>query len=650
MSGIAGIYQADGSPASEALLLRMQHVIRHRGPDGAGTWSLGSIGLAYQSLHSTEESVSEKQPMTNGRGLWIAADCRIDNRDELERKFRSRGLWRWEGVVPDPAYILSAYELWGEEAPGRLLGDFAFALWDGLSRKLFCARDQVGLKPFVYHWNGRRFLFGSEMKQIFQDAAVSRDLNLPHLADLLVMRFPNRQETPYRAVRRLPAAHSISIQGSRFQIRKYWHWDPEQEPVSTASLEENGEIFLSLFQRAVQDRLRVPSGNRVGSLLSGGLDSSSITAVAASLDGGGSSLPVFHKSYPEANPAYRLQNFDWVDESVYVEAVLQKYPLEFHRIEVRGLNLLGNLEENFRIQEIPLPFPNYASTDRMCQAVGGKQVRSLLHGEGGDELFSIGPNCLFGDFRKGKFPEFRRHWAEKRSNGEPAGDILAAFGKGLIPEFLKKPYRVFFRKIVPDYIRPGLARSVRLRERIAEDALWEGSFQASSLMGIRQWLSRASISLGLETLERCAAFHRMEFRFPYADVRLFRFCASLPCDQKRRGNTTKILLRQALGDLLPLRVRNRLGKSEYTPVIRTALERTSGKIIAETFQTPHPAFREMVDLREGQKLCEDFFSGKRVPVWPVWWLVIVDRWLKYEDGFYGKEEKFSEKKIEFLGA
>ena len=143
MSAIAGIFNGDGSPVDEELLVRMRDIVDYRGPDGAGIWCRGNVGLAQRLLWTTEESVHEKLPMTNGRGLWITADCRIDNRDELRREFESRGVWvEIQKLLdpfppPDSAYILFAYQLWGEEAPNHLLGDFAFAIWDERRQKLF---------------------------------------------------------------------------------------------------------------------------------------------------------------------------------------------------------------------------------------------------------------------------------------------------------------------------------------------------------------------------------------------------------------------------------------------------------------------------------------------------------------------------------
>ena len=144
MSGIAGIYYLDGRPVEQAVVQRMLDCIAHRGPDGSGVWLDGSVGIAHRMLWTTPESLHEKLPLVNKTGeLAITADARIDNRDELFASLNFNG--RPRETIADSELILAAYEKWGESCPERLLGDFAFAIWNGRKKKLFCARDPVGM-------------------------------------------------------------------------------------------------------------------------------------------------------------------------------------------------------------------------------------------------------------------------------------------------------------------------------------------------------------------------------------------------------------------------------------------------------------------------------------------------------------------------
>lgn len=606
MSGIGGVFHADGSPADRALLERMREIIDHRGPDGAGFWMDGNVGLVHRLLRNTEESVSDQQPMTNGRGLWITADCRIDNREELRQSFVSSGLWRAAerlfngGPVPDSAYILLAYELWREEAPSRLLGDFSFAVWDQPRQTLFCARDPVGIKPFNYHWNGRIFLFGSEMKQVFQDPGLSRDLDLYYLSDLIAMNFPNREQTPYEAVRRLPPAHRLEIRKGNFNVKRYWHWDPDSEPLSKSSCEENAGVFLSLFTQAVQARLRTFPGCRTGSLLSGGLDSSSIVSIAATLaKDSGSPFPVFSLSCPEAGSDDRFGSQDSADEFPYRQALIERYRLESHEIEIRGRGPFDDIEKDLWHQEIPLFSPGFSSHEPLCHAVRGAGVRVLLDGNGGDELFFV---------------------RSRPSRNGLRGRALAAY---FVPQKAKVFYRRHIREILPGPIRRDWANTMGLRKRALKDFSGES---CSSSFGISVWLKRGYPATLLETVDRGTACAQFEIRFPFLDLRLLRLSASLPAEQKVQGGIKKFLLRQALQDYLPLSIQGRLKKSRYTPAVRTNLERYAQGPIQDLFKRPHPLLLEMVDL---EKLRKTYVSGD----WFSWHVLSLDQWLKNREDF-----------------
>jgi len=646
MSGIGGVYNADGSPVDGALLQRMRDIIAHRGPDGAGIWSNRNVGLIHRLLWNSEESVHEKQPMTNGRGLWITADCRIDNREELKREFRMRGLWKeMENLFdpfapPDSTYILFAYELWKEDSPLHLLGDFAFAIWDEQSQKLFCVRDQAGMKSFVYYWCGQKFLFGSEIKQLFQDPAVPSILNLAHLAEILIMNYSNREETPYQAIRRLPPAHSIRIERGRFLLKKYWNWDPNEEPRSKASVQENAEEFRHLFQEAVRARLRVPPGCRVGSLLSGGLDSSSIVSIAASIQKD-KPFPVFTMCFPEADPAYHFKKKDWVDETSYSEPLVQKYGLESHKIWFRGFGPTENLEENFWYHDMPFPYPLVAYCTFAFRTARDAGVRGLLDGNGGDELFRVGQQLAFKNLKGGDSLSGLKELLEKRRGlGISYASFFNSLVRHFIPTGMKRSYRHLFSKAVPPWINPFFAKQIELKERVQRDFISHRNLRDSAF-GISCWLWANRIALDQEIMDRMAAASNLELRLPFVDLRLFRFSASLPWNQKEYDGVKKVLLREALKDALPSVIRFRLRKTEFSPVVRTGLERYSFERIKETFETPHPILNSMVAIEKVRRLYKNYFYPRRPHhsvqtyqrFWYLWNLISIDHWLKQTKSF-----------------
>ncbi len=642
MSAIGGIYNTNGAPIDQDLLGQINDIVDFRGPDGSGFWINGKIGLAHQLLWTTEESVNEKQPMTNGRGLWITADCRIDNREELKKEFEARGVWR-EANPPDCFYILLAYELWGEDAPNHLLGDFAFAIWDEPKQKLFCGRDPIGTKPFFYHWNGKKFIFGSEMKQIFQDSSVPEDLNVPHIADIVLMSYPHREETLYEAVQKLAPGHSIRIEKNSCCVKKYWDWHPDFEPPSHASVEENAEIFLHLFQDSVRARLRAPYGWRAGSLLSGGLDSSSIVSVAASISP--TPFPVFTLCFPEANRDHQIKNMDWVDESAYVQDLVQKYGLELHGNEIRGWGPLHDLKAALWFQENPLAFPNLAYFQSLFRTVKNFRVRSLCHGEGGDEVFLVGSQCRFRELKKGKWGQFLKDFRGRREKtGGSYLQLVNSLCRTFTPEWLKVPYRKFFKKKFPDWIDPIFIKKYGLSERIRKDFNLTLKPHASSSYGILCWIVEGFAPYYLETFDRAGASAHLEIRYPFLDVRLLRFLATLPWDQKTRNGTSKFLLREALKNHLPASIQNRFRKTDFTPVVRNALETYASRELKDTFENPHALLRSMILPGKLQKLYKSSFFVKHAGQsdkiafarWHLWYLTAVDQWLKHRPNFRKK--------------
>ena len=176
MSGIAGIYYLDGRPVEGMDVQRMIDSIAHRGPDGCGVWTDGSVGLGHRMLWTTPESLHEKLPLTNKSGdLTITADARIDNRDELISALNFNG--RPRETITDSEIILAAYEKWGEKCPEELLGDFSFAIWDKRKQIVFCGRDHFGVKPFYYHLSEKIFTYASEIKAMLCLQHVPRRLN-----------------------------------------------------------------------------------------------------------------------------------------------------------------------------------------------------------------------------------------------------------------------------------------------------------------------------------------------------------------------------------------------------------------------------------------------------------------------------------------
>src|SRR5581483_10562903 len=280
MSGLVAILNRAGQPADSSLLTRMLAAAPHRGPDGFGGWFEGPVALGSAQLHSTPESLGERQPLSDKAAeTWIVCDGRLDNRAELMAALGD--------ALPDPetasdaACIAAAYGRWGEGCPSRLLGDFAFAIWDRRRRHLFCARDLVGIRPLYYRLTETSFYAASETRQLLNVPDAALRPNVGMMAEYLSGRLLSVEETLHDGILRLPAGHSLTVTSETIRVRRYD--EIKLTRIRLRNDQEYAEAFLSHFREAVACRMR--SHTAIGVTVSGGLDSSSVFGMACRLAG-----------------------------------------------------------------------------------------------------------------------------------------------------------------------------------------------------------------------------------------------------------------------------------------------------------------------------------------------------------------------------
>jgi asparagine synthase (glutamine-hydrolysing) len=276
MSGIVGVRNLDGAPVDRQFLQQLTCFLTPRGPDAQQIWVDGPVGFGHTLFKTTEESEYESQPFTLGSGTWITADARIDARHELIDQLKACGQQPAPHAT-DPELILRAYEAWGESCIEHLLGDFAFGIWDGRRQQLFCARDQMGVRPLYYAQIGSFVVFSNALDCIRQCSVVSDRLNDLAIADFLLFELNQDPATTcFADIYRLPPAHCASWSASGFRKWRYWTM-PIDEPIFYKRKDDYCDRFKELLREAVDDRLRT---NRVGVFMSGGLDSPTLAATA----------------------------------------------------------------------------------------------------------------------------------------------------------------------------------------------------------------------------------------------------------------------------------------------------------------------------------------------------------------------------------
>ena len=550
MSGIIGLYNLDGRPAEPLLLERMARTIARRGPDGIRYWLNGPVSLGHLLLQTTPESAHEKQPLTNeDSALCLTLDGRIDNRTELRSLLDSKGLPLRDDT--DAELVLRAYECWGEECPNRLLGDFAFAIWDARNQRLFCARDYVGVKPFYYHRSASLFAFGSEIRALLALDAVPRRLNESRLADFLVEELDREDEesTFYQDVQRLPAGHSLTVSPGRFDLRDYW--DLKAPPLlKLGSLREYGEAFREVFVDAVRCRLR--STHPVGSTLSGGIDSSSVVCTIRELLAAELKEPLHTISLVDADESK-------CGETPYIREVLRGGGLTPHIVRS---DQVSPMTEQMADSDEPFEIFTYFTNWFGFAAAKKAGVRVLLDGISGDHI--IPPYTYLATLlRSGQWNTLRRELSfGSREFGESRLSILRTHALApMLPGLFEVWRRLRGRKPRPypegSCINPDFALRMRIPERfeLKRRKLWAASRDIGTL---HSWSFTCGIlPFFFEHSGRLAATLGVEARHPFSDRRVIEFFLSLPLHMKTYTPLPKRVIREGMRGILPEMVRGR---------------------------------------------------------------------------------------------
>jgi asparagine synthase (glutamine-hydrolysing) len=280
MSGIVAMMNVDGPPIDTRLLGRMTAFLAHRGPDRQRTHATRHAGLGCAHLRVSDDGASDEQPFTLDGRTWIVADARVDGRADLIAELRAHDEGACAADASDVELIARAYRAWGDSCVAHLLGDFSFAVWDGTRQQLFCARDHLGVKPLFHARLGGTIVVSNTLDCIRLHPAASGEINEPAIADFLLFgSHQDRTATVFRDIERLPAAHAVTWSRETSTCRRYWTM-PVDETVHVARADEYIDRFTELVRMAVRDRLRT---RRIGVLMSGGVDSTTLAAAAAGI-------------------------------------------------------------------------------------------------------------------------------------------------------------------------------------------------------------------------------------------------------------------------------------------------------------------------------------------------------------------------------
>ncbi len=590
MSAIAGIFLKDGGQVAEAELSCMAKRMEHRGRDGRHIWRQGPVGLVHCALHTTPESTIERLPAANSEGtIVITADARIDNRLDL---IESLGLKGPHSQITDSELIRAAYEAWGTECAAKLIGDFAFVIWDASRQQLFCARDPMGVRNFYYFNSPRLFAFGSEIKALVCLKDVPRELNEVRVADFLVNMFDDREITFYKDVKRLPSASTLTVSRERVRIDRYWTLDAAKE-LKLGSDSEYAEAFRDIFTQAVQCRLR--SAFPIASTLSGGLDSSAIACLAQKLLAAkGESLHTVSAIFPGAPTA----DLDAIDERRFIQAALATGHFQPHYIRADELSpMRQNDRMHFHLDEANFA-PNLYLHWAMFEEAAKYGVRVLLDGFDGDTTVSHGfarlPELLFS-FRWGTLAQELRLI---RRNLLPSSSVRRIFWnlcvKPSAPAWafgLRRLLRGRVRewKGNPTLIEPSFARSIGIDLRVQQMSASRQFRPKNTRECHLEGLTDPTYAFALEVADKSSAAFGIESRYPFFDKRLIEFCLALPADQKLGQGWNRMVMRRATEGILPPEIQWRPKKGNLSSNFYRKFLDFEGATLEEVVSSQEPA-------------------------------------------------------------
>jgi asparagine synthase (glutamine-hydrolysing) len=581
LSGFIALLAPEGQRIAAEIVDRMLPVLAIRGPDGARTWIDGRVAMSHAELAVAPGACLPPQPHSDEAGhVRVVLDGRFDNRDELAAAFEPAGLPLRDGS--DSELLLRAYQLWGEGCAQRLLGDFAFAIWDGRRRALVAARDVLGIRPLYWSTRAGAVAVASEIAPLCRHPFVSREPNDAFLAEVLNGGIVHRTDTVWRDVSRLAAGHLLIAEDGRVRTRRYWAPDPALQ-VRYRSDEEYAEHLAELMRRAVERRMRDRAA--VGVMLSGGVDSSSLVGAIHALQVAGRSnpLPTFSIVAP-GEP--------W-DETPYVDAVAAMWPIVSHR---RGASE-GTPEyyaaEAVKYRDLP-PYPNGVMANAIFGAARSEYgVRVLLTGLWSDEW--LGPSGMHGaDLLRSR--HFMQLWRHYRSQPPSRRSPASMFRSSVWPNVPLRARETVKRMLGRDGVSPWMNRSyaaaVNLADRLqpqppfvrfptlAQTTTWNAAVGGSSQHAVEAE-NRATAAFGLET------------RHPFADRGILEFGLAIPEAQRWREPNHKPALREAARAWVPDFVRRRTIAAGASSVLLRTVER---HVSSGLWQNAVTARRGWVDL------------------------------------------------------
>lgn len=541
MSAILARINFGGAPIVRDAFCRAFEVMAQYGGDGSNTWIEGPVGLGQHLLRFTPESSYEQQPHQWGNAV-IVADARIDNRDELCHRF---DLSPTEAAItPDSHLILRAYRLWGENCAAHLLGDFAFAIWDQQTRRLFCVRDHIGARPLYYYHTPSTTVVATDIRALQAFPDVECSIDELEVASHLVWPFITSQQTFFKELHILHPGQQLSVSAAGLKRQTYWSADDTPD-VRYKDTVEYAEHFRAVLEIAVAARVRTEYP--VAAHLSGGLDSSGLVVLAnRQLRQQGRRLDMTYTWSPPKSEAYPSARGDERDT---IETLCRQEELPVHYGTAVGQDCRSFLARDIAVEmtaDLWEEFPVLAHAEE-------RKIRTILSGWGGDEAATFaGRGYEAYLLKQGRLLELARMTRRRAGIRQPRRALRYLFRGAVIPLLPDAlydrvdPYHRSDRHEL--YLHPAFAAQFPqiMRPRVA---LWR------EVADLRQTQVRlvqfGHVANRMATWAVWASVHQLIHTYPLTDRRILEFSIGLPPDILYQNGMGRYLFRAALKDVMP---------------------------------------------------------------------------------------------------
>lgn len=541
--------------------IQMRDELKHRGPDDAGLYvnKNGNVALGHRRLSIIDLTPSGKQPMTNeNNDIWLTFNGEIYNYTELREELIKKG-HEFKSKT-DSEVIIHAYEQWGVDCPKKFHGMFAFAIWDEKRSRLFVARDRIGIKPLYYYSNDGRFVFASELKGIVKDNRIERKINPTALKYYFSYRYIPAPYSIWQGIYKLPAAHYLLYENNKYSIKRYWDLKLENE-------KPDESLIVKDIQKLLEDSIdcHFISDVPVGVLLSGGLDSSMVTAIGSRVK---EDLLTFSIGF-EPQKYSELQ---------YSRAVADRFKTKNTEKILSPSEIPHLLDKILYYYDEPLGDSSVFPTFLLMETVSN-EVKVVLSGDGGDETFA--GYTWYSDF------DFYRKFGNFSGVFEGLHSVISIISDKFENKMLRiLKYRLKrlsvrgleqYRMIMAHRFEEGEIKelfSKEYYEKIDKDNVIE-NYAEDDLMNVKdlQLLDLHTFLVDdiLVKVDRASMANSLEVRVPFLDHHIVECVMSLDSKVLFKNKEKKYLLKKIAAPLLPLDIIHRKKKGFSAPIDKLGL-------------------------------------------------------------------------------